>query len=376
MKTKRGLGKKIRRYRERLKLTQADLAAKMGFNSSEIVSQIERGGREIKVWELVELTRHLQISISDLIEGRKPEMDAVVLWRKSPEMEKELKEAEFLKRYRQYALLEEMSGMRPGRSLPQKAVDSGTLDFQTADRIALEIRREFNLGDRPAGDLERVLQNDFGVKIWYMEMSEGSAASIYGPEGPAILMNSKEAPWRRNYNFGHELFHLITWKSINPQIITNTHGLWDRLEKIANAFASALLLPAEPVTIEFERYLESGKISYPDLIGIARDFGVSTEALLYRLLNLKRVTKASVEKVFKDPIFRDIDRSTMAACWWQPPAIPERFVRLAFIAYQKGRLSRAKFSEMLDTSLIDLPETLQEYGLTDQEGFDAEMRAA
>ncbi len=376
MKTRTDLGKKIRKYRERLNLKQADLAGKMGFNSSEIISQIERGVREIKAWELVELSRHLQISVSEIIGDREPETGAVVLWRKSPDTEKELKEAEFLKRYRQYALLEEMSGLRAGRTLPQKTVDPGTLNFQTADCIAMEIRKDLNLGDRPAGDLERVLQNDFGVKIWYLEMSEGSAASTYGPEGPAILMNAKEAPWRRNYNFAHELFHLITWKSLHPETISETLGLWDNLEKVANAFASALLIPAEPVTVEFGRYLEGGKISYPDLIGIARDFGVSTEALLFRLLNLKKVTKASVDKMSQDPKFRNTDRSTMAACWWQPPAIPERFVRLGFIAYQKGRLSRAKLSEMLDTSLIDLPEVLQEYGLTDQEGFDAEMRAA
>jgi len=376
VKTRTDLGKKIRKYRERLNLKQADLAGKMGFNSSEIISQIERGVREIKAWELVELTRHLQIGVSEIIGDREPETGAVVLWRKSPETEKELKEAEFLKRYRQYALLEEMSGLRAGRTLPQKKVDPGTLNFQTADRIAMEIRKDLNLGDRPAGDLERVLQNDFGVKIWYLEMSEGSAASTYRPEGPAILMNAKEAPWRRNYNFAHELFHLITWKSLLPETIFKTPGLWDNLEKVANAFASALLIPAEPVTVEFERYLEGGKISYSDLIGIARDFGVSTEALLFRLLNLKKVTKASVDKMFQDPKFRNTDRSTMSACWWQPPAIPERFVRLGFIAYQKGRLSRAKLSEMLDTSLIDLPEVLQEYGLTDQEGFDAEMRAA
>jgi len=376
VKTRTDLGKKIRKYRERLNLKQADLAGKMGFNSSEIISQIERGVREIKAWELVELSRHLQISVSEIIGDREPETGAVVLWRKSPDTEKELKEAEFLKRYRQYALLEEMSGLRAGRTLPQKTVDPGTLNFQTADCIAMEIRKDLNLGDRPAGDLERVLQNDFGVKIWYLEMSEGSAASTYGPEGPAILMNAKEAPWRRNYNFAHELFHLITWKSLHPETISETLGLWDNLEKVANAFASALLIPAEPVTVEFGRYLEGGKISYPDLIGIARDFGVSTEALLFRLLNLKKVTKASVDKMSQDPKFRNTDRSTMAACWWQPPAIPERFVRLGFIAYQKGRLSRAKLSEMLDTSLIDLPEVLQEYGLTDQEGFDAEMRAA
>lgn len=376
MKSRTDLGKRIRKYRERLKLKQADLACKMGFNSSEIISQIERGVRELKACELVVLTRHLHIGLSEILGDREPETDMVVLWRKSPETEKELKEAEFLKRYREYALLEEMSGLRTGRTLPQKKVDPEILNFRTGDRIALEIRKDLNLGDRPAGDLERVLQNDFGVKIWYLEMSEGSAASTYGPEGPAILMNAKEAPWRRNYNFAHELFHLITWKSLLPETIFKTPGLWDNLEKVANAFASALLIPAEPVTVEFERYLEGSKISYSDLIGVARDFGVSTEALLFRLLNLKKITKASANKMFQDPKFRKTDRSTMAACWWQPPAIPERFVRLGFIAYQKGRLSRAKLSEMLDTSLIDFPEVLQEYGLTDQEGFDAEMRAA
>ena len=55
---------------------------------------------------------------------------------------------------------------------------------------------------------------------------------------------------------------------------------------------------------------------------------------------------------------------------------PERFVRLAFVAYKKGRLSKAKLAEMLDTSLIDLPKTLQEYGHKDREGYDAEVRVA
>ncbi|MEW6674366.1 MAG: helix-turn-helix transcriptional regulator, partial [Thermodesulfobacteriota bacterium] len=94
MKTKSDLGNKIRKFRERLKLRQADLAEKMGFSSSETISQIERGGREIKAWELVELARHLQVSVSDFIEDhQKPEKDPVVLWRQTPEFEKELKEA-------------------------------------------------------------------------------------------------------------------------------------------------------------------------------------------------------------------------------------------------------------------------------------------
>ncbi len=115
-------------------------------------------------------------------------------------------------------------------------------------------------------------------------------------------------------------------------------------------------------------------ISHTDFIDIARSFGVSTEALLYRLLNIKRLTRSVLDKVLKDPLFREIDRSTMAPQWWQPPEIPERFVRLAFVAYQKGRLSRSKLCDMLDTSLIDLSSTLQAYGLSNTEGYDAEVR--
>ena len=115
-------------------------------------------------------------------------------------------------------------------------------------------------------------------------------------------------------------------------------------------------------------------MSYYDLIEIARCFGVSTEALIYRLKNLKKISDSTVKKILKDPLFRKIDRSTMAPHWWQPPDIPERFVRLAFVAFQKGTLSRSKLSEMLDTSLIDLSDTLSEYGLSDHEGYDAEVR--
>jgi SNF2 family DNA or RNA helicase len=108
----------------------------------------------------------------------------------------------------------------------------------------------------------------------------------------------------------------------------------------------------------------------------ARKFDVSTEALLLRLLNLKLLNKNTVDNILKDQLFREIDKSTMAPRWWRPPEFPERFVRLAFVAYKKGRLSKAKLAEMLDTSLIDLPKTLQEYGHKDREGYDAEVRVA
>ena len=370
------IGVRIRKFRRRLKMRQAELAEKMGFKASETISQIERGEREVKAWELTQLSRILSVNVHDLLSADTPPREPVVLWRHSPEEQKESKEAEFIKRCRQYAFLEEISGVKGSRYFPQKRVDPDTINFRTAGTLAVEIRSEFQLDDRPGEGLEEKLQNVYGVKIWYMAMEEGSAASSIGPFGPAILMNSNEAPWRRNYNFAHELFHLITWDSIPPKLIRQSAKFWENLEKIANVFASNLLLPGDALNVEFDKLLNNKKISYTDLIMIARYFRVSTVALLYRLLNLKRITKYSLEKGLNDPLFKEIDRSTMGPNWWNPPEIPERFVRIAFAAHQKGRLSRAKLSDMLDTSLIDLSNTLNEYGLSDSGGYDAEVRVA
>ena len=370
------IGVRIRKFRLRLKLKQAELAERMGFKASETISQIERGEREVKAWELTQLSRILAVSVNDLLSEDKPPKEPVVLWRQSPEDQKEIKEANFIKRCRQYAFLEEISGVKGSRCFPQKKVDPETIDFNTAETLAVEIRGEFQLGDRPGEELEEKLQNVYGVKIWYMAMEEGSAASTIGPFGPAILMNLNEAPWRRNFNFAHEFFHLITWDSIPPIIIRREEKFWDKLEKIANVFASNLLLPGDALNVEFDNYLNKKKISYIDLIMIARYFRVSTLALLYRLLNLKRISKTNLDKVRNDPLFREIDRATMVPNWWHPPKIPERFVRIAFAAHQKGRLSRTKLSEMLDTSLFDLSNTLNEYGLSDSGGYDAEVRVA
>lgn len=372
----KSLGDRIKTFRKRLNLTQKDLANQMGFNSPETLSQIERGDRELKAWELVKLAKLLSLNLNDLLRIENVQEKPVVLWRESPETDREIKESKFIKHCEDYAMLEELSRSRTAEQFPQKKVRPDDVSYETARRLASEIRREFNLGDRPARELIKILEEGFGVKIWYFDMEEGSAASTIGPFGPAILMNLNEAPWRRNYNFAHEIFHLITWNSLPPSLIKNSPDLWDKLEKIANVFASCILLPNDVVTVEFEKNIDKKSITYIDLIGMARKFDVSTEALLFSLLNLKLLDKNTVDNILKDQLFREIDRSTMAPSWWRPPEFPERFVRLAFVAYKKGKLSKAKLAEMLDTSLIDLPKTLQEYGHKDREGYDAEVRVA
>jgi len=370
------LGGRIRTARVRLSLSQQQLADEAGFSAPQIISQIEKGEREVKAWELVNLARVLRMDVSQLLSTEEPKPLAPVLWRKYPERDRELIEADFLQRCEQYALLEKLCEVVAGRQLPKVSMNSATMNLQDAEQLGENVWKEFELGSQPATCLAGVLEERYGVKIWYQNLEEGSAASTKGSFGAAILMNSTEAPWRRNFSFGHELFHLLTWDSIPPQLLIESPGLWERIERLASAFASSLLLPSDDVAQVFESHIKDDRVVYTDLIEVAREFGVSTEALLYRLLNLGSIDRDDVDSLLADSDFRDLDRSVRLSDWWKPPAIPERFVRLAFTAYQKGKLSRPRFAQYLNTSLIDLTDTLLEYGLDDRKDYQTSVRAS
>lgn len=374
---RRIIGDRICTARVRLSFTQQDLAEQAGFAAAQIISQIEKGEREVKAWELVNLAKILRVEFSDLLASEEPEPYPEILWRIAPERhKKKLIEAEFLQRCQQYALLERLcEGVTERDLTARNIVNPASMSFQDAENLGEEIRQEFNLGARPAASLVSTLEDIFAVKIWYKNLGEeGSAASLLASFGAGILMNSAEAPWRRNFSFGHELFHLLTWESFPVQLLKSDTELRDKVEKLANAFASSLLLPTNVVNSAFQRHVKDDKIGYADIIGIAREFDVSTAALLYRLLGLGLLDRDTVESLQTDSAFQALDRSTMRGHWWTPPDIPERFVRLAFIAYQKGRLSRARLAQFLDTSLVDLTDDLLEYGLDDREDYKTDIQ--
>ncbi len=370
------LGNRIRDARMRLSLSQQQLAKETGFSASQIISQIEKGERDVKAWELVNLAKALRLDVSQLLNVEEPRPLVPVLWRKYPETDKELIEAEFLQRCEQYALLEKLCDVVAKEELPTREVDYETLSYEYAENLGEEIRNHFELGSRPASCLSGILEEKYGVKIWYENLDEGSAASTKDSFGAAILMNATEAPWRRNFNFAHELFHLITWPSFSTESLYENRELWDEIERRANAFASTLLLPSEELSEAFENRIKEDKIEYTDLIEVGREFGVSTEALLYRLLHLRFLQRDVVDSLLEDDDFRSLDKSFRLSDWWKPPEIPERFARLAFVAYQKGKLSRARLAEYLNTSLIDLSNTLLEYGLDDSKNYQASVRAS
>jgi Zn-dependent peptidase ImmA (M78 family) len=266
-----------------------------------------------------------------------------LLWRAQPESGFKEVEALFTQRCARYALLEQWCGVSPLQELKPIRFPNPEPTFLQVGREAENVRDYMKLGGRPACSLAKTLQEDYGVKIFYENFGDqGAALSAKGDFGYGILINSSNAPWRRNFSLAHELFHLLTfdhWKS-------------PRQEKLADSFAAALLLPAEPLLSVLRSRMTDGKLSFETLVEAASEFDVSIEALLWRTVNLGLTKKEAVEEALGNPNLKTLDKRNRK--WSIPDALPERYVRLCFTAYRTGKMGRAKLAEFLEKNLVDL----------------------
>jgi Zn-dependent peptidase ImmA (M78 family)/DNA-binding XRE family transcriptional regulator len=357
------LATSTRTAREALGLTQQGLATAAGFASLQIVSAIETGQRDVKAWELVGIARALHTPVEVLLGLDQPEA-ARVFWRRGSAGISGVREAQLRERAERFALLEEWCDLPAAEAIPELAFNPRRASFADAERLALALSRTLDLGSRPAASLLRVLEERFRLKVFYDAMGgDESAACARGAFGAAVLLNAGQAPWRRNFSLAHELFHLATWSAVASAWPAEGEPEWsERLETLADVFASHLLLPAAEVNAQFDSRAADGReLDGTDVIAMARDFDVSTEALAWRLVNLGRRDAEWARALLADADFRRQDRFTMSTRWRHPDVpFPDRYVRLALLAYEKDRLSLSRLAEFLETSMGEVYARIEE----------------
>jgi Zn-dependent peptidase ImmA (M78 family) len=338
-------------------MSQQNLAEAVGFGSHQIVSDLERGRRDVKAWELARIAEALHTPLPRLM-GLESELTPQprVFWRLgAPTTDRQKHEARLLERLERYRRVEGLVGVAgQAEVLPEYPLDVDQASFSQVQRMASQTRRSMDLGGRPAFTLVGTLEERFGVKVFFDDLGDGeSAACVRGPDDAAILMNRHEAPWRQRFSFAHELFHLVTWDSVLAAWPAGeSEPTWsDRVETLANVFAASLVMPGDEVRADFEtRFDDQGPVD-AELVDMARSYGVSSEALLWRLRNLGLMSEEAVRERLSSDEFRRIDRGTMPTHWSDPPIeLPDRFVRLVGLAYQAGALSRSVAAKYLETN--------------------------
>lgn len=365
------LHERIVKARELAGYSITDAAGKLGFNNYQTLSSLEKGTRNITANELIEMARLYGRSLDYFFESDvTPEQ--VPLWRKIEKTDDVKREQrEFLTFLERYSNLENLLGLKRRwtdiRS-PYDHDDFAHDGFEVAARLGADVHKKLDLGSRPACNLLNVLEN-LRIKILHLPLSGGvSGASIVDDAlGVGILVNISDAPWRRNYDLAHELFHIVTWNVFSAKEIGDGTKK-TRPEQYADIFASSLLLPEAHLIEGLREIAPDNKIKRVDIIDLAKDFEVSTEAILWRLVNLKKLKKAQVQRILDEPDFRDLDRTMRRGLSeeYKPAKFPARFASLACRCLMEGKISRGTFAEYLEIERSEVDDRLAEMGFAEE----------
>jgi Zn-dependent peptidase ImmA (M78 family)/transcriptional regulator with XRE-family HTH domain len=157
------------------------------------------------------------------------------------------------------------------------------IDPETA---ADAVRQEWTLGSRPIPNLVHLMEAK-GIRIFSLaqECREVDAFSLWRGQ-PFVLLNTQKSAEHGRFDAAHELGHLVMhWHHELPQ--------GKQVEREANAFASALLMPAGGVLGAMPHHP-----SLQQLIQIKRVWRVSVAALTYRLHALGALTEWQYRQLY------------------------------------------------------------------------------
>jgi len=350
------IGKRLKIARDSIGYTLEKASQESGIGQSSL-SEFENYKREPKFSQLSKLAevykRTIEFFLTDesLIEN-------FMLWRDEPDTDVERKEteAEFKQLCQRYRDLEILLDEVKEPKLPATEINEiEKFDYDQAELFAKKVQNMLPLGEVPIASLKHILEEVYYIKIFYLDFS-GSAISVVSEEfGPSILLNAKNKQWRRSYDLAHELFHILTWNIFRGKNqISNVDE-----DKLANAFASRLLMPEESIKDRIKQNLnDKGQISLDGLDDIARKYDVSLDALVYRIARLFKISKEDTDK-YLDAAKR-LAQTHKPRPSYELARLPERYCDLAQRALNEGKLSLMQFAKYMGISYKKAQEYLAE----------------
>jgi Zn-dependent peptidase ImmA (M78 family)/DNA-binding XRE family transcriptional regulator len=225
---------------------------------------------------------------------------------------------------------------------------------------AESLRKNFSVGDKPLTDLRERLESK-GVRIFELVVPDDafSGFSFWHSEyGPCILLNASDLVGRRNFTLAHELAHLLYGhESALCYIPLKFSEVHEDIESKANQFAVELLLPETAVKEDFRIRELSTTPSETELGQMAGKWGVSIQALGYRLENFGSIAKEYTDTLFERKPFL---RRPRIPKWKRQ--MGKQFVEETFEAYEKGLISAGKVASDLGITVREAMKEIEQRG--------------
>lgn len=230
-----------------------------------------------------------------------------------------------------------------------------------AEMLSEATRKRLELDNAPIKDIFNLLEGQgiFVVKM-PIKCDELSGAFYYDKKTKKsqILINSDRTPGHQNFTAAHEFYHFLSDKEKEPIVIDVRKNAKTDQEIKADCFAANFLMPKKGLKYYLEDVLKikDTKINHDEyLVKIRNEFGVSWQALLYRLKDLGYIFNKPCKEKIKDISSLNFLSEQMGFGTELPNEdgklkLPSEYYRLAFSAYFKDKISLGKLSELLYVS--------------------------
>lgn len=405
------LGRRLREARENRRLTQEQAAQGVGISRTALV-HIEAGNRSLSTLELAELAKLYHRSPADFFEedhsrAKCEEDPLVIIHRLPPELLDAPKVKEQVSRCVELcsigADLEKTLGILDPIHLPAYELRAPTRPYEATrqgEQVAESERRRLGLGYGPIADMADLITTQgvwaSGVRGLPNEMS--GIFLRHNSIGLVILVNYDHPRTRKRFSYAHEYGHALLDRKSTSAIVTSKANSQEFIERRANAFAAAFLMPREgvrwflellekggpsrryrvtytsvdePVGAEERPAPGSQLITFQDVVALAHHFGVSYPAAMYRLsdlgfVNADEKTNLLAKSDVASKLLRSLDEfdcdddETKSERESKPDReLIGQIVWLAVEAYRREEVSQGwlrDLSEKLDISADNLVE--------------------
>lgn len=207
-----------------------------------------------------------------------------------------------------------------------------------------------------------------GIYVFKEAFSDKSISGfcIYDERIPIIYLNNSMSFTRQIFTLFHELYHLIhetggidRVKDISDDTLSKEQ---QDIEKMCNQFAATFLLPAKDIT----RIIGNQKITYDLVCDLANKFCVSKEAIILRLISLKK-TNWDFYNEYIGEIYKDFERIQPKKKGGNPNRnlvsyLGGKYLKLAFSAYRENRIDAFQLASYTKTKVSNIPALEQTWG--------------
>jgi Zn-dependent peptidase ImmA (M78 family) len=204
-------------------------------------------------------------------------------------------------------------------------------------------------------------ERELGILVLMVDLTDGvSGAACRLSDLDVVLINRHEVAGRRHFDLAHELFHILTSDAMPPEHSEDASETGkNRVEQLANNFASSLLMPASLLDRHDDWSTVAAAELPPRLNAAALDLEVTSSALKRRLVALDRL-KPATAKASPDAALRSHGREQPAEAL--PPLFSRPFMQVIALAIDDGRVSARRAARLLDLTVEDMNDLFAVHG--------------